>query len=237
MRRVNVQGTDAVCRACQSAGIARLVYFSSSLATNPESSVYAETKRAAEEIVLTAGKSETSPLHVTVLRPVNVYGVGMKGNIAALLGRIHSGRMPPLPRLQNRLALISVTDLCRAALLVAAGKQASGNIYTVTDGEAYTPSRIEAAVYAALGRKKPNWPTPRVVFYAASLGAQLANKLGLWNNDLGLRTYRNLVADNPVSCDKIAADLGFSPAESLETALPRILASPASSANEVAGQK
>lgn len=225
MRRVNVQGTDSICSACLSAGVARLVYFSSSLATNPTGSVYAETKRAAEKIVLAAGKSEAAALHVTVLRPVNVYGVGMKGNIAGLINRIARGRIPPLPRLQNRLALISVSDLCRAALVAAEGGQPSGNIYTLSDAEAYTPNRVEAAVYVALGRKRPRWHSPRVIFYAAALAAQLVDRIGIRKNDLGLRTYRNLVSDQAVGGDNFADELGYKPTQSLESELPRILKS------------
>ena len=224
LQQVNVIGTGDICDACASAGVKRLVYFSSALAADPGSSLYADSKLAAEKLVLAAGKSESGSLHVTVLRPVNVYGAGMRGNIAGLINRIGKGSMPPLPRLENRLALISVKDLCRAAVAVAEGEHASGRIYTLTDGELYTPSRIEAAVYAALARKKPNWATPRVVFYAAALGAQLANLSGIWKNDMGLRTYRNLVADKPVTCEKIATDLEFFASESLETVMPDILA-------------
>lgn len=223
--RVNVEGTEAVCRACFGAGVSRLVYFSSSLATDPARSPYAESKRAAERLVLAAGKDEAAALHVSVLRPVNVYGVGMRGNIAGLIRRIVRGSIPPLPRLQNRLALISVADLCRAAMAAAAGKQPSGKIYTLADGEAYTPNRLEAAVYAAAGRKRPGWHTPRVIFYSAAAAAQLADRTGIWKNDLGLRTYHNLVSDQAGSSDGFANDLDFRPSQSLESELPRILRS------------
>jgi nucleoside-diphosphate-sugar epimerase len=223
--RVNVEGTEAVCRACLGAGVSRLVYFSSSLASDPSRSSYAQSKRAAERLVLAAGKDEAAALHVSVLRPVNVYGAGMRGNIAGLIRRIVRGSIPPLPRLQNRLALISVADLCRAALAAAAGRQPSGKIYTIADGEAYTPNRLEAAVYEATGRKRPGWHSPRVIFYAAAAAAQLADRTGIWKNDLGLRTYHNLVTDQAGSSDGFANDFDFKPSQSLESELPRILCS------------
>ena len=223
--RVNVEGTEAVCRACLGAGVSRLVYFSSSLASDPSRSPYAVSKRAAEQLVLAAGKDEAAALHVSVLRPVNVYGAGMRGNIAGLIRRIVRGSIPPLPRLQNRLALISVADLCRAALAAAAGRQHSGKIYTLADGEAYTPNRLEAAVYAATGRKRPGWHSPRVLFYAAAAAAQLADRTGIWKNDLGLRTFHNLVTDQAGSSDGFANDFDFKPSQSLESELPRILRS------------
>ncbi|MCG8415090.1 MAG: hypothetical protein MI746_12795, partial [Pseudomonadales bacterium] len=127
----------------------------------------------------------------------------------------------------NEIPLVSVEDLCEAAILAAESSGSAGQIYTVTDGQAYTPNDIEAAVYEALGQKKPGWHTPRMVFYAASLGAQIANNLGLWNNDLGLRTYRNLTGQGtgPVpSNEKICAELGFQPQRTFQSELPAILA-------------
>ena len=223
LRRINVLGTSQLKAACLAAKVPNLVYFSSVLAADPESSAYAGSKLEAEKVLLERDKESDSHLHVSILRPVNVYGPGMKGNIAGLIKRIRDGRLPPLPKLDNRLALISVDDLCRAAMLVSQGAHESHQIFTICDGQAYTPNIVEQAIYDALERKKPSWRTPRMVFYAASLGAQLAAKLGVWKNDLGLRTYRNLVADKPANCEKISTELGFEPLDTLATVMPRIL--------------
>lgn len=224
-RQVNVEGTRALAKACLQAGVPRLVYFSSILARqveedNERASEYARSKKTAEEIVLRAAGPGFSP---AVLRPVNVYGPGMKGNIAGLIGRIQQGRLPPLPQLSNRLSLVSVQDLCAAAILASQNPVAGGQIYPVTDGREYTPNALETAIYASVGRKKPSWRSPRVLFYAASLGAQILNNLGVWNNDLGLRSYRNLVANSTASCEKITTELGYQPTRRFEDELPEIL--------------
>lgn len=217
LRQVNIEGTAEVCAACLQAGVPRLVYVSSSLASDPAGSAYAASKREAERAVLAAGEQSGGALHVTVLRPVNVYGSGMKGNIAGLIRRIGRRQLPPLPRLTNRIALISAGDVCRAALAAARGSQDSGSIYTLTDGQSYTPNRIEAAVYRALDRKKPDWHTPRVIFYAAAVLAQMAGALRMVNNDLGLRTYRNLVRDQGSIGTGAVPEIKFTPGQTLES--------------------
>ncbi|MFN3162858.1 MAG: NAD-dependent epimerase/dehydratase family protein [Pseudohongiellaceae bacterium] len=116
LREVNVQGTREVVRAAQAAKVGRLVYFSSVLAGRPGQSAYAESKQQAEELVLAA----SAAIVIGGAAPVNG-GIGMRGNLLTMAKLIAAGRLPPLPRLENRLALVSVQDLCRAAILAAAG--------------------------------------------------------------------------------------------------------------------
>ena len=231
-QRINVEGTRVLAEAAKQAGVQKFVYFSSILAAEAEEeasssdyvkSDYAKSKKGAEELLVALATDE---FQFSILRPANVYGPNMKGNIAGLIRRIKSGRLPPLPKLENELALISVHDLCQAAILAAQSEQANGKTYVLTDGQSYTPKTLEGAIYEALGRKKPTWHSPRMVFFLASLAAQIANAIGLWKNDLGLRTYRNLtgqISTNIAAGSDISADLGFQPRHSFQNELPVIL--------------
>ncbi len=230
LNRIIVEGTESIANAAKKNGVSNFIYFSSSLADeflskgSTSDSKYARYKKQAEDLLLSMSDEN---FQVAILRPVNVYGPGMKGNIAGMIRRIRGGGLPPLPSLTNTFPLVSVQDVCGAALLLAESPGSGGHIYLVSDGQEYTPNDLEAAIYEALGRKKPGWHTPRVVFYAASLGAQIANNLGFWNNDLGLRTYRNLTGQGmgPVpSNEKISAELGFQPRRTFQSELPAILA-------------
>ncbi len=224
LHRINVRGTKIIKECAINSGVSRLIYFSSALADDPGSSIYARSKSEAEKVLLQDYEvNKSGNLHITILRPTNVYGPGMKGNIAGLFRRIKHGGLPVLPVLKNRISLVSVNDLCKAALLVAHGSQESGEIYTLSDGELYTPNRIQDATYKALGREKAGFRSPIMLFFAASVVAHIANTLGIWRNDLGLRTFRNLVADKPIRCKKAESELGFTPSETLETTLPLIL--------------
>ena len=225
LQRTNVEGSRAVVRACVAADVPRLIHFSSILAAKPEQSAYARSKLDGEQAVL---DSASESLLVTVLRPVNVYGVGMQGNIRSLIAMIRQRRIPPLPRLQNTMVLVSVENLCQAAIAVAQTQLANAQTFVVSDSQRYTPMSIEAAIYAALGRNKPTWHSPRVLFFAAALLAELAGKLGLMRRGFGLGSYHNLVGDSAISdreLTKLKQTVAYQPSQTLEDALPAIIES------------
>ncbi|MEX2132376.1 MAG: NAD-dependent epimerase/dehydratase family protein [Pseudohongiellaceae bacterium] len=220
-QRMIVDATENLLEAAIAAGVKRLVYFSSSLATaaalHPKlATAYGLAKLEAEKNLQKA--QQRGAIEIAILRPVNVYGPGMKGNIATMIRLIQKRRLPPLPRLQNRLSLVSVKDLCRAALLTGTLSRAVGNTWLVSDGRSYRINDIEAAVYQALGRKKPGWHSPRVVLYLAALGAEILGK------EMGLKTWQNLVNDNLIDSRKLESELGFRPGASLYDELPAIIA-------------
>jgi nucleoside-diphosphate-sugar epimerase len=118
LQAINVEGTANVAEAAVAAGVERLVYFSSSLAVAaeqnaPQQTAYGRSKFEAEQRLLAIARD--SSLKVTILRPVNVYGPGMKGNLAALIRLIGRGMLPPLPKLDTQLSLLGLEDLCSAA--------------------------------------------------------------------------------------------------------------------------
>ena len=222
MERINVGGAKALAEACAGACVPRLIYVSSALAAEPKASSYALSKRQAEKILLKSLNLQLAGVHISILRPTNVYGHGMRGNIATMIKLISSRRLPPLPKLNNRMTLISVTDVCRAAFLAATNSHVSGQIFTLVDGENYTPILIEAAIYQFLDKKSRNWACPRMLFFIACLGAEALNQFGIWHNDLGLRTYRNLIKDRPNFASAKIPQLGFAPSQTFYTALPEI---------------
>ena len=219
LRRVNVDGTAAVAAACRAAGVPRLVYFSSVLAQRP-SSPYGDSKKAAEERLLAGGGQAPE---IVILRPANVYGPGMQGGLMSLIRGIDGGWLPPLPRLDKRRGLVSVDDLAAAGVAAAEAPAAAGGVYAVSDGQCYTPNDLEAAIYAALGRKKPAWRAPRMLFLAAAGLAETAARLGLYNGGLRFASYRALTSDNPVSCAELTAATGYRPELTLADRLPVII--------------
>jgi len=222
----NVDSTRAVCEACLAAKPRTLVYISSALALSPQRSAYAQSKRRAEQVLvetISAAADSGGSLAAHILRPANVYGPGMKGNIAGMIRAITARRMPPLPALTNGFAMVSVHDVCLAIQYVIENA-ASDSPYLLTDGELYTPNRVETAIYTALQRSQPRWRSPRVVFYAAALLAEALNRLRPGKGSLGLRTYRNLVSDRPLQSRDLETGIGFRPTRTFEDDLPAILA-------------
>lgn len=222
--RINVVGSENLLKAALKQNVRRVVYLSSSLAHAAETNAgdvtaYGRGKRAAEIALLEAADQQA--IEVLILRPVNVYGVGMKGNIASMISMIHRRRLPRLPALSSKISLLGVEDLA-AALLLAAGSQQTAKIYTVTDGQDYPIAAIEEAIYRVLGRRLPRWKTPAVILYAAATVAGVVARIAGRESSISSRTYRNLTSDNLFTNNEICRELGFQPTQNLYQLLPEI---------------
>ena len=223
-----VEGTQILLDAAVQQGVKRFVYVSSSLAQaagtgQGDDTAYGRLKKSAENILLEA--HARGEIEVVILRPVNVYGVGMQGNIAKMISLIIRKRLPPLPSVDSRISLVGVTDLVQAMWLAINSRQAAGQVYTVTDGQEYKIVDIEQAVYHALGQRFPRWRTPRVIIFAAAFLAGIVAQVLQKGSAIGLRTYRNICHDNLFDNSKICAELGFRPGTTFYQEMPKIVAS------------
>lgn len=213
-RAVNLDGSLALLRAAIEAGARRFVFLSSTLSLD-DSLHYGRDKRRVEEALLAAAAAGS--IEVVILRAVNIYGPGMRGNIATMIRLISSGVLPRLPTLANRLSLVGVEDVVSALLLAATlASPTDSNAklaikVTLTDGCEYRINAIEEAIYTAVERRQSHWRLPAVVLFAASGLAELLEKLRIFRSGIGLRTYRNLTRDNLFDNQAARAELGFEP--------------------------
>ncbi len=233
LHRVNVLGTELLLTAADEQKVERFVFISSSLAATKNArgiatTAYGRTKLAAERLVMSQQKAGN--MKCVILRPVNVYGRGMRGNIASLISLVLRGLAPPLPRLRTSLSLVGVEDVCFAVSLVIMSESACGKIYTLTDGVHYMISDIEEAIYKQAGRNLPTWRTPRLLLYASCLSVESVCKVlsifgfraGLLDS-VGMKTYNNLTKDNLFGNEDIKEDLGFKPKATFYQSLSRIV--------------
>ena len=216
-RAVNLDGSLSLLRMAIDAGVKRFVFLSSTLSSD-QSIQYGRDKHAVEEALLAAAAAGS--IEVVILRAVNIYGVGMRGNIAAMIRLISSGVLPRLPKLTNRLSLVGVDDVVSALLLAAtldspadpSALMAKLAIrVTLTDGCTYEINAIEKSIYDAVERSPSHWRLPVVLLFAASAMAELLEKLRIFRSGVGLRTYRNLTRDNLFDNHSAKAELGFEP--------------------------
>ena len=213
-RAVNLDGSLALLRAAIEAGARRFVFLSSTLSLD-DSLHYGRDKRRVEEALLAAAAAGS--IEVVILRAVNIYGPGMRGNIATMIRLISSGVLPRLPMLANRLSLVGVEDVVSALMLAATlASPADSNAklaikVTLTDGCEYRINAIEEAIYTAVERRQSHWRFPAVVLFAASGLAELLEKLRIFRSGIGLRTYRNLTRDNLFDNQSARTELGFEP--------------------------
>ena len=120
-------------------------------------SIYAITKRAQEEMVLTIGRAYSLP--VTVLRYFNIFGSRQAisnpytgvAKIFAL--HISEGKLPLIYEdgLQTR-DFVHVSDVVRANLLVLGNPRANGEIFNVGSGSACTVLDLASHIAQKIGR-------------------------------------------------------------------------------------
>jgi len=230
--QTNVFGTELLLAAAIKCKVKRFVFMSSSLAAaaseRAAATAYGRAKLAAEEHIMS--QHNEGNIEGVVLRPVNVYGCGMQGNIASLISMVSRRLAPPLPHLKTLISLIGVEDVCEATRLSIISENACGKIYNLTDGVQYMINNIETAIYRQVGRKEPTWRTPRLLFYFSFTAIEIiGNFLCLFGlrfaflGRLGMRTYNNLVEDNLFAGDKIKEELDFSPETTFYRSLPKIV--------------
>lgn len=230
---INYLGTENLCKEIVKEKVKRLIFFSSvkavldnekcideSWTAQPNSS-YGIAKRKAEN--LTISLKNKHDIHVCILRLSLVYGMGWKGNLENMFNAINRGVFPPIPETNNRRSMVSVEDVCQAAILAATHPAANGKIYFVTDGQYYSTYQIYILMLAALGKNKPKWHIPLKFF-----------KLMSWLGDMGYRITGRRMPFNSEAMTKlfgsasyssrlIELDLGFKPKYDLEKMLSEII--------------
>ena len=229
---LNIDGTKLLLASAVENKVKRFLLMSSSLASIEEKSdraitSYGETKLAAEKILMSEHRAGN--LEGVVLRPANIYGPGMRGNIAKLISMISKGTVIPLPTLETRISLTSVQDVCEAVALAMKSKKASGSTYVLTDGQKYPINRIEREIYQIANKKMPSWRPPRLLLYILiqmvvmldGLFKSVGIKIGLFSG-VSMRTYHNLVNDSLFENNKIKDDLGFESKTTFYSSLPDI---------------
>lgn len=231
---INFQGTQNIIEEAVRAKVKRFIYFSSvkAVADNnlcinekwnePPNSPYGIAKREAEKWVIATGKK--TGMHVCVLRPALVYGPEWKGNLASMLRAIDKGFFLPIPETNNHRSLVSIDDICQAAVLAANNLNANGKIYFVTDGMYYSTHQLYVLMREALGKQIPKWHMPLFVFkLLAYIGDRAGNLIGRrmpFNSEAMLKLFGSAQYNS----EQIQKELGFKPNYDFKKMLPDIIA-------------
>lgn len=231
---VNFKGTQNMMAEAVRANVKRFIYFSSVKAvadtdlcineqwSQPPDSPYGIAKREAEKWVLATGKQ--TGMHVTVLRPALVYGPEWKGNLASMLRAIDKGFFLPIPKINNHRSLVSIDDICQAALLAAINSNASSKIYFVTDGIYYSTHQLYVLMSEALGKPVPKWHIPLFMF---KLLAYIGDSIGKFTGrrmPFNSEAMGKLFGSAQYNSEQIQKELGFKPNYDFKKMLPDIVA-------------
>jgi UDP-glucose 4-epimerase len=234
--QLNVDATGELLARAASAGVKRLVYFSSvQAAGKPGDScaseswqavpdnLYGESKLAAEGLVHAIARKH--PMHTCILRPTLVYGPGVKGNLARMLRAIARGRMPPLPDSGNRRSMVALNNLVAAAWLAMERDDANRRTFIVCDATAYSTRQIYEAIHRALGRPLPRFTLPLSLFRLAGHVGDLGNKLSDNAMPWDSAAYERLFGNACYSAARLEGELGWQPGCNFEQLLPAMIKS------------
>lgn len=232
--RVNVTGVGALLDVAEEAGVKRFVLFSSVKAAadpgekcvdetwiEPPTDVYGQSKREAEQLALAR---TARGMHVSILRPTLVYGVGVKGNLRRMIEAIDAGRFPPLPDTHNRRSMVSVPDLVEAAWLAMTKDAANGRVFIVSDGLDYSTRALDLAIRRAMGRGQPSWSIPLWLLNAAARAGDLIERASGRSLPFSSAALSRLCGSACYRSDRLREALGWEPRTDFFTMLPDMLA-------------
>jgi UDP-glucose 4-epimerase len=166
--RVNRLATAELAGAAHAASIRHLVFVSSIRAQAGPASrqvlretdlphptdAYGRSKLAAEDAVRIA------KVPFTILRPVLVYGTGVKGNLLRLLEVARSPWPLPFGLFRQRRSLLARQNLIGAIRFALDSPQTLGETFIVADPSPLTLGEIIAAMRAGQGRSPYLFPVP-----------------------------------------------------------------------------
>ena len=144
-RRVNVDGTRSLLQAAHSAGVRRVVHFSSlavygnrhhhgtdESAPYRYGDTYTDAKIDSERAVLEY--AERGDLEAVSLRPGFVYGPGDRTLVPRILDALSAGAFAFVGDGSKQMNCVYVDDVVQATLLASSSAARSGSVYNITDG-------------------------------------------------------------------------------------------------------
>lgn len=219
-RQVNVQGTLALATQAAAHGVRRFIFLSS-IKVNGESSrqghpckaddapapadPYGQSKLEAERLLLQLAAN--TGMEVVIIRPVLVYGPGVKANFLSMMRWLARGVPLPFGAVHNQRSLVFLDNLTDLISVCADHPAAAGQIFLVSDGEDLSTTQLLARLARALGCHPRLLPVPaRWLEWAG----QLTGKRPL---------VQRLLGSLQVDINKNRDLLGWTPPVTVETAL------------------
>ena len=174
-RVLNTEATIGLARAAEKARAKRFVFLSSIRAQSGPTAADVLTEARAPEPTDAYGQSKLDAelglaglgIDWVALRPVLVYGPGVKGNMAALVRLARSPYPLPLAGLPAKRSLLGLDNLAAAIDTVLAAPEPLRRPLIVADPEPLTVADMIAAMREGLGRRPGVFPVPAALMEAA----------------------------------------------------------------------
>lgn len=172
-RQVNVEATLNLARQAVEAGVQRFVFISS-IKVNGEGTQtgspysaddqpvpadpYGISKMEAEQ-ALRALSAETA-MEVVIIRPVLVYGPGVKANFLSMMRWLDKGVPLPFGAIHNSRSLVALDNLVDLIVTTISHPAAANQTFLVSDGEDLSTTQLLRRMAQALGQTARLLPVP-----------------------------------------------------------------------------
>lgn len=219
-RKVNVEGTLSLARQAASLGVRRFVFISS-IKVNGEGTPlnepyvadavpapadpYGVSKMEAEQGLRKIATD--SGMEVVIIRPVLVYGPGVKANFLNMMRWLDKGVPLPFGAIHNRRSLVALDNLADLIVICTRHPAAANQTFLVSDGEDLSTTQLLVRMGKALGKPARLLPVPSVLL---ERGAQILGKQAL---------SQRLCGSLQVDISKTRELLGWNPPISVDEAL------------------
>ncbi|MDP2244988.1 SDR family oxidoreductase [Pseudomonas sp.] len=217
-RKVNVEGTLNLARQAAAAAVRRFIFISSVKVNGEGTAVgepyladakpapadpYGISKMEAEHGL--RGLAAETGMEVVIIRPVLVYGPGVKANFLSMMRWLHKGVPLPFGAIHNRRSLVALDNLVDLIVTCIDHPAAANQTFLVSDGEDLSTTELLRRMGTALGKSARLLPVPSRLLEvgAGMLGKQaLAQRLcGSLQVDIG-KTRELLNWTPPLSVDE-----------------------------------
>lgn len=172
-RKVNVDGTLRLAEQAARAGVRRFIFISS-IKVNGEgsrvgkaykaddlpapSSPYGISKMEAEQALRLL--AQRTGMEVVIIRPVLVYGPGVKANFRSMMAWLNRGVALPLGAIHSQRSLVALDNLVDLIVTCLHHPAAANQTFLVSDGEDMSTTELLTRIGLALGKPARLVPVP-----------------------------------------------------------------------------
>lgn len=217
-REINVEATLNLARQAATSGVKRFIFISS-IKVNGEVTKPGVVYRADDEPApldpygiskLEAEQglkllAASTGMEVVIIRPVLVYGPGVKANFLSMMHWLYRGVPLPFGAVHNLRSLVAIDNLVDLIVLCAEHPAAANQVFLASDGEDVSTTQLLRKLAHALGKPARLLPIPVGLMSGAAslLGQQdLADRI-LGSLQVDISKNRQLLGwEPPVSLDK-----------------------------------